>query len=80
MIESKGEMKTKMSAVLGLEGSRIVDILKNRRANFLEAVNLNAPQQTVIAGNDEVEAVKELLKTEGAKRIIDLAVSAYIHP
>lgn len=80
MIESKGEMKTKMSAVLGIEGSKIVDILNNRRANFLEAVNLNAPQQTVIAGNaDEVEAVKELLKTEGAKRVIDLAVSVPSH-
>ena len=36
MIESKGEMKTKMSAVLGIEGSKIVDILKIEEQIFLK--------------------------------------------
>ena len=80
MIDSKGDRKTKMSAVLGLEGEQIVDILLNKRVDFLEAVNLNAPQQTVIAGNaDEIESVKEVLKEAGAKRVIDLAVSVPSH-
>ena len=50
MIEGKGETKTKMSAVLGLDGEAIKKILRDKKAKFLEAVNMNSPSQTVIAG------------------------------
>ena len=80
MIESKGDTKTKMSAVLGLDGDSIKKILSDKKAKFLEAVNMNSPLQTVIAGNaDEVEAVKNDLAENGAKRVIDLAVSVPSH-
>ena len=80
MIEGKGETKTKMSAVLGLDGEAIKKILRDKKAKFLEAVNMNSPSQTVIAGNaDEIESVKNDLNENGAKRIIDLAVSVPSH-
>ena len=34
MIEGKGETKTKMSAVLGLDGDSIQNILKDKKAKF----------------------------------------------
>ncbi len=80
MIEGKGDTKTKMSAVLGLDGSELQKILTNKKAKFLEAVNFNSPTQTVIAGNaDEIELVKNDLTENGAKRVIDLAVSVPSH-
>ena len=80
MIEGKGETKTKMSAVLGLDSDSIQKILKDKKAKFLEAVNMNSPLQTVIAGNtDEIESVKNDLNDKGAKRIVDLAVSVPSH-
>ncbi len=80
MIEGKGETKTKMSAVLGLDSDSIQKILKDKKAKFLEAINMNSPLQTVIAGNtDEIESVKNDLNDKGAKRIVDLAVSVPSH-
>ena len=80
MIESKGDTKTKMSAVLGLDGDSIKKILSDQKTKFLEAVNMNSPMQTVIAGNtDEIESVKQELKEKGAKKVIDLSVSVPSH-
>ncbi len=80
MVESKGDTKTKMSAVLGLDGESIEKILSDKKAKFLEAINMNSPLQTVIAGNtDEIESVKNELKESGAKKVIDLSVSVPSH-
>ncbi len=80
MVESKGDTKTKMSAVLGLDGESIEKILSDKKAKFLEAINMNSPLQTVIAGNtDEIESVKNELKESGAKKVIDLTVSVPSH-
>ena len=80
MIESRGNTKTKMSAVLGLDGESIKKILSDKKAKFLEAVNMNSPLQTVIAGNtDEIESVKNELKEGGAKKVVDLSVSVPSH-
>tara|TARA_B100000886_G_scaffold166811_1_gene113996 strand:+ start:1 stop:738 length:738 start_codon:yes stop_codon:yes gene_type:complete len=80
MVESKGDTKTKMSAVLGLDGESIKKILTDKKAKFLEAVNMNSPLQTVIAGNtDEIESVKNELKEKGAKKVVDLSVSVPSH-
>ena len=80
MVESKGDTKTKMSAVLGLDAENIKKILSDKKAKFLEAINMNSPLQTVIAGNtDEIESVKNELKEKGAKKVIDLSVSVPSH-
>ena len=68
-----------MAAVLGLEASKIEEILKNING-VVEAVNFNEPNQTVIAG--EKKAVEEAciaLKDAGAKRALTLAVSGPFH-
>ena len=58
MIESKGNTKTKMSAVLGLDPDEIDKILLDKKKHFLEAVNFNSPSQTVIGGTaDEIESI-----------------------
>ena len=63
MIEGKGDTKTKMTAVLGLSGTEIIEIINNKKAKFLEAVNFNSPSQTVISGNtDEIESIKNDLE------------------
>lgn len=80
MIEGKGDTKTKMTAVLGLSGTEIIEIINNKKAKFLEAVNFNSPSQTVISGNtDEIESIKNDLEKAGAKRVIDLSVSVPSH-
>ena len=67
-------------AYLLLQQENIKKILSDKKAKFLEAVNMNSPLQTVIAGNtDEIESVKNELKEKGAKKVIDLSVSVPSH-
>ena len=80
MIESKGEKKTKMTAVLGLNQSQVEEVIQELKNSFLEVVNINSPQQVVIAGNaDEIELVKPKLSEIGSRRQIDLTVSVPSH-
>lgn len=68
-----------MAAVLGLEVSKIEEILKNING-LVEAVNFNEPNQTVIAGEKyAVEEACVALKAAGAKRALTLAVSGPFH-
>ena len=70
-----------MSAVLGLEVEKIkacLDEVKN--LGTAQVANYNDPTQTVITG--EAEAIKkanELLKEQGARKVIPLAVSGGFH-
>jgi [acyl-carrier-protein] S-malonyltransferase len=73
-----------MAAVLGLDAQRIIKILEDfndLNAEYYAAVaNLNGPAQTVIAGTKAgIRHVSEILKKEGAKRIVELEVSAPFH-
>jgi len=71
-----------MAAILGLEKERVMEICMQVSQNGLIAspANLNAPGQTVISGNKEaVEAASEIAKSEGAKRVVPLDVSAPFH-
>lgn len=71
-----------MAAVLGLAGdvvSQVCQGLSTPDAR-VEAVNFNAPDQTVIAGHvAAVEKAAESLKAAGAKRALMLPVSAPFH-
>jgi len=71
-----------MAAVLGLE-QMVLEELCEEASNLggtCACANLNAPGQTVIAGNrTAVDFVCEAAKERGAKRVIRLAVSAPIH-
>jgi [acyl-carrier-protein] S-malonyltransferase len=76
-----------MAAVLGMDAAKVIAGCKQAQATFpadsgevVEAVNFNDPGQTVIAGSKAaVEKACEVLKAMGAKRALNLPVSAPFH-
>lgn len=79
MKEVATKVNGSMAAVLGLESSKIEEVLKNVNGT-VEAVNFNEPNQTVIAGEKAaIEAACVALKEAGAKRALPLAVSGPFH-
>ncbi len=76
-----------MAAILGMDASKVIEgcaeALRSFGANTneaVEAVNFNDPGQTVIAGSKAaVDKACEVLKANGAKRALPLAVSAPFH-
>jgi [acyl-carrier-protein] S-malonyltransferase len=69
-----------MAAVIGMDKTKIVDILKTVTSGIIVTANENTPEQTVISG--EVAAVNEAcekLKAAGAKRAMVLPVSGAFH-
>lgn len=70
-----------MAAILGLEAQAVVTLCADAAQNeVVEAVNFNAPDQTVIAGHQAaVDRACALAKERGAKRALPLAVSAPFH-
>jgi [acyl-carrier-protein] S-malonyltransferase len=76
-----------MAAILGMDASRVAEGCREALAGFppgsgevVEAVNFNDPAQTVIAGSKAaVEKACEVLKANGAKRALQLPVSAPFH-
>lgn len=70
--------KGAMAAVLGMEVSKIEEILRDREA--VSIANYNCPGQIVITGMKEaVEDAVEALKEVGAKRCVMLNVSGPFH-
>lgn len=70
-----------MAALLGLEVDAVREVcVEAAEGEVVEAANLNAPGQIVIAGaKAAVERAIELAKTRGAKRAMALPVSAPFH-
>ena len=72
-----------MAAILGLEASEVQRLCAQVEAETGEVVaaaNFNDPKQTVIAGHRRaVDQACELMKANGAKRALPLAVSAPFH-
>jgi [acyl-carrier-protein] S-malonyltransferase len=76
-----------MAAVLGMDAAKVIEGCKQAQATFpadsgevVEAVNFNDPGQTVIAGSKAaVEKACQVLKAMGAKRALNLPVSAPFH-
>lgn len=68
-----------MAAIIGLDSSKIVEVLEGVEG-VVEAVNFNEPKQTVIAGDkDAIERACVALKEAGARRAMPLAVSGPFH-
>lgn len=66
-----------MAAILGLDLEGVIEVCKRSGA---EAANINSPAQVVISGKKEaVAAAMQMAKEAGAKRTIELAVSAPFH-
>ncbi len=70
-----------MAAILGLPAADVVTACADAaQGQVVEAVNFNAPDQTVIAGHAQaVERACALVKERGAKRALSLPVSAPFH-
>ncbi|TVT70276.1 MAG: ACP S-malonyltransferase [Denitromonas halophila] len=70
-----------MAALLGLDADAVVAVCAEvAEGDVVEAANLNAPGQIVIAGsNAAVERAMALAKKRGAKRAVLLPVSAPFH-
>ncbi len=84
MQEAVPEGHGAMAAVIGMEPSLISSLLEefadSQREDYVSCANFNGPLQTVIAGTRlGVSKAAEKLKAMGAKRIIDLVVSAPFH-
>jgi len=77
------EGKGAMAAIIGLNDDQIINICEQVSSDTglpVEAVNFNSPGQVVIAGTTEaVNKAMELLKEEGAKRVLPLPVSVPSH-
>lgn len=70
-----------MAAILGLDVATVrAACVEVAAGQVVEAVNLNAPEQTVIAGHaDAVQRAADACKAKGAKRAMMLPVSAPFH-
>jgi len=70
-----------MAAILGLDAATVRGICAEvAQGHVVEAVNLNAPEQTVIAGHTAaVQRAADACKARGAKRALLLPVSAPFH-
>ena len=70
-----------MAAVMGLEPDAVLEACAEAaQGEVVEAANLNAPGQIVIAGaKAAVERASEIAKARGAKRAVLLPVSAPFH-
>lgn len=70
-----------MAAVLGLDGEQLAAVCREvAQGQVVEPVNFNAPGQIVIAGHREaVNRAIEAARAAGAKRAVELPVSAPSH-
>lgn len=71
-----------MAAVIGLDSKKIEDVCQKMRENgkFVVPANYNYSAQTVISGyEDVIEEIMEVLKEQGAKRVIKLNTSGPFH-
>jgi [acyl-carrier-protein] S-malonyltransferase len=70
-----------MAAVLGMDSAAVIAACADAaQGQVVEAVNFNAPDQTVMAGHKEaVDRACALVKERGAKRALPLPVSAPFH-
>lgn len=77
MEEATKLKKGAMAAVIGFDQERLAAICRETGA---EVANFNSPDQIVITGDaDKVHKASEVIKGEGAKRVIPLDVSGAFH-
>ena len=79
MQDAYPENQSGMAAVLGLNCKDIELIIKNFSLN-IEVANDNTPEQVVISGIiEDINKAKEILILNGAKKFVNLNVSAAFH-
>ncbi|MCU0328998.1 MAG: ACP S-malonyltransferase [Chitinophagales bacterium] len=69
-----------MAAVLGISDEEVDNILTQISDDIVVSANYNCPGQLVISGTvSGIEKATELLKTQGAKRVLPLKVGGAFH-
>jgi len=70
-----------MAAVVGLDAAEVEDACAQARyGGVVEIANYNSPSQTVISGEEQgVRYAMELVREMGARRVVELKVSAPFH-
>ncbi len=81
MIKANAGVPFAMAAVIGPEADTVIAACKEASpAGLVMAVNFNTPIQTVISGSAEgVAKASEILKANGAKRVLPLVVGGPFH-
>ncbi|MBI4722011.1 MAG: ACP S-malonyltransferase [Candidatus Stahlbacteria bacterium] len=86
LVRFRGELMSQtnpgtMAAVIGIEAGEVERIITELKSEgIITAANYNSPAQTVISGAPEMIAkASEILKSQGAKRVIQLNVSGAFH-
>ncbi len=73
----------KMAAIMGLSDEEVTSIcreVEERSGRVCDAANFNAPSQVVISGHaDAVDMAMSMARERGAKRVVELKVSAPFH-
>ncbi len=68
-----------MAAVIGLTTAKVDEVCRENFRNVWPA-NFNSPEQTVIAGKtSEIDKAIDIMKANGAKKVVKLTVSAPFH-
>lgn len=83
LVRKRGELMSRvsgaMAAVVGLDASRVAEILEESGLKGIDIANFNAPEQTVLAGPaDEIREGRRFFADRGA-RYVPLNVSAPFH-
>jgi len=77
MEEATQKQKGAMAAVIGFDKDRLIAVCEETGA---QVANFNSPDQIVITGEaDKVARAAEVIKAQGAKRVIPLDVSGAFH-
>lgn len=81
MNEAANETTGSMAAVLGLSESTVKEALEElKQYGTISVANYNCPGQIVITGEKSaIQKSVDVLKSKGAKRVIELAVSGAFH-
>ncbi len=85
LVAKRGEIMAKisgggMAAVIGLEPSRIKEVLAEIDADDVDLANFNSPGQTVLSGpSASMNPLGEPMKAAGAKMFVPLKVSGAFH-
>ncbi len=85
MVRKRGELMGRasgggMAAVIGLDASRVEQVLVEQQLATLDVANYNSPSQTVISGpTADIERAKAAFEQAGARMVMPLQVSAAFH-
>ncbi|NOU51265.1 ACP S-malonyltransferase [Pseudoalteromonas sp. JBTF-M23] len=84
LVKKRGELMSTanngaMAAIIGVDATRVNDILKAPELSSIDVANYNSPTQTVVSGSmDDIEIAQSIFEEQGAI-FVKLPVSAAFH-